>query len=41
MNILKEFKEYYNQSPGEFVGMIVYTTTVIITTVICIILVNL
>jgi hypothetical protein len=41
MNILKELKEYYNESPGEFVGMFVYTTTTIIVTVMCIILVNL
>ena len=41
MNILKEIKDYYNESPGDVVNTIVYTTTTIIVTVMCIILINL
>jgi hypothetical protein len=41
MNILKEIKYYYNESPGDVVNTILYTTTIIITTLIFITIVNL
>jgi hypothetical protein len=41
MNILKELKEYYNESPREFVAMFVYTMVAAILTVMFIILASL